>query len=313
MVGSSPAMLDVFARIRRYAPSDAPVLITGESGSGKELAARAIHERSGRAGGPFIAVNCAALPAALIASELFGHEKGAFTGAVARRIGFVEQAHKGTLFLDEIGDLPMELQGYLLRFLQDSMITRIGGTETVRVDVRILSATNVPLDGAIRKREFREDLFYRLAVLTLRMPALRERGDDVELLATYLLREVARDLRREVEGFTPAALSAIRAHPWPGNVRELISVVRRAVVMADGALIDADRLGLDERRGAAEPAVAAPSRPRAGSPEEGAVLRAALARCSGNVSIAARSLGVSRMTLYRMLKRHGLAPDTSPT
>jgi DNA-binding NtrC family response regulator len=312
MVGESPAMMEIFDRIRRFAPTEAPVLITGESGTGKELAARALHERSGRAGGPFIALNCASLPPSLIASELFGHEKGAFTGAATRRIGHIESANGGTLFLDEIGDLPIETQGHLLRFLQDRRIVRLGATEPIPVDVRIISATHVPLEAAIRDRRFREDLYYRLYVLTLHMPPLRERGADVELLAQYVLRRVAGELGRDTAGFSPDALAALKVHAWPGNVRELIATIRRAVVMGSGPLVGAAELGL---RQAAAPPSLVPSPHRQSHDAEGqrAALLAAIEEHAGNVAAAARHLGVSRVTLYRMMRRHGVALRRDPT
>src|SRR6516165_709205 len=232
MVGNSPPMQEVFEQIRRFAACDVPVLITGESGTGKELVARAIHDHSRRAGGPFVALNCAAVPATLIASELFGYEKGAFTGATARRHGHIEHAHQGTLFLDEIGDMPIDLQGLLLRFLQEGEILRVGGRQPIKVDVRIVAATNVRLREAIAAGKLREDLYYRLNVLTIHLPPLRERSGDIEILATYFLREIGRELGRELSGFTPAAMAAMLSYPWPGNVRELIATMRRAVVLA---------------------------------------------------------------------------------
>src|SRR5271169_6029868 len=232
LVGNSSAMLDVFEQIRRFAACDVPVRITGESGTGKELVARAIHERSGRARAPYVALNCAAVPATLIASEVFGYEKGSFTGATGRKHGHIEHAHRGTLFLDEIGDMPIDLQGLLLRFLQEGEILRVGGRQPIKVDVRVVAATNVRLREAISAGRLREDLYYRLNVLTIDLPPLRERAGDVEVLATYFLREIARDLQRETQGFTPQAMAAILAHRWPGNVRELIATIRRAVVLA---------------------------------------------------------------------------------
>ncbi|OYV83107.1 MAG: sigma-54-dependent Fis family transcriptional regulator, partial [Acidiphilium sp. 21-68-69] len=234
MVGQSASMRRLFELIRRFAPVDAPVLITGETGTGKELAARAIHDRSNARDGRFVAINCAALPAGLIASELFGYEKGAFTGATARRIGLVEMAAGGSLFLDEIGDLPMDLQGHLLRFLQEGQIFRLGGREPVSVRTRVIAATHVDLRRAIGEGRFREDLFYRLNVLQLEIPPLRARDGDIELLAMVVLRAAARDLGLAVDGFSAAALAALCRHDWPGNVRELVSTVRRAAVMASG-------------------------------------------------------------------------------
>ena len=215
MVGSSPALVRVAEAIRKVARSQAPVLIHGESGTGKELAARAIHDGSSRAGAPFVAVNCAALPPSLIGSELFGHEKGAFTGALTRRIGRIETAAGGTLFLDEIGDLPLELQGHFLRFLQERTIDRIGGTTPIEIDARVLAATHVNLAKAQTEGRFREDLFYRLNVLTIELPPLRERGGDLELLAKHYLDRFSRELGRPLLGFRENALQAIRSHPWP--------------------------------------------------------------------------------------------------
>jgi len=316
MIGSSPPMLEVFERLRRYARVESPVLITGESGTGKELAARAIHERSDRANGPFVAINCAALPPSLVSSELFGHEKGAFTGAVDRRIGHLELAHRGTLFLDEIGDLPLEIQGHLLRFLQDGQVLRVGARQPVPVDARIVAATHVPLSDAVAERRFREDLFYRLAVLTLEMPPLRARGDDLDLLATIFLRRIAAECGRATIGFTPEARAAIRAYAWPGNVRQLIAVIRRAVVMGDGGAVTPADLSLVPMPGA-EPvappprAVAgrAPRRPRPGSAEERAMVLAAIEANAQSVAASARALGVSRVTFYRMMARNGIALD----
>jgi DNA-binding NtrC family response regulator len=297
MVGDSPAMRRVFDLIRRFAPIDVPVLITGETGTGKELAARALHERSAHGTGPFMAINCAALPESLIGSELFGYEKGAFTGAQCRKPGLLELADRGTLFLDEIGDLPLDLQGHLLRFLQEGQIFRLGGRQPVTVRTRVLAATHVDLRRAIAAERFREDLFYRLNVLVITMPPLRERGGDIDLLATMCLRSVVREMNRDIEGYTPQALAALRAHAWPGNVRELIATVRRAVVMANDRWIAPDDLGLP----AAGASSKRPPPSRAGI-DRGRVLDA-LTRHGGNRSRAARDLGISRVTLYRVLRR----------
>ena len=232
--------------LHRFAQTDEPVLITGESGTGKELAARAIHRNSMRRAGRFVAVNCAAIPPNLVASELFGYEKGAFTGAATRTKGQIEHAHGGTLFLDEIGDMPVDLQGHLLRFLQEGQIVRVGGRETINVDVRVVSATNVRLHEAIADGRFREDLYYRLNVLTTSLPPLRERLDDIELLAHHFLRQASAQFGREITGFTPGAMQMLCRHEWPGNVRELMSVIRRAVVIGDGPLVtETDLIGLD--------------------------------------------------------------------
>jgi DNA-binding NtrC family response regulator len=315
LVGSSPAMLRVFETIRKFAGSDAPVLVTGESGTGKELAARAVHERSTYARGPFVAINCAALPPTLIAAELFGYEKGAFTGATQRRIGRLEAADGGTIFLDEIGDLPIEQQAHLLRFLQEHTIDRIGGTRPITVQARVIVATNVDLRGAVRDKRFREDLFYRLNVLALHLPPLRERGQDIELIATFFLRKFAGELGRVITGFSDEAWSLIRTHRWPGNVRELISCLRRAVVMAEKPVITPQDMGVEASAGLRDrdddrmrPGAAAPLRRRA---IDEAMLQQALGANGGNVTDVARSLAVSRMTVYRLMRRFGILPAPS--
>ena len=311
MVGNSPAMLDVFEQLRRFAACDVPVLITGESGTGKELVARAIHERSARAAGPYVALNCAAVPATLIASELFGYEKGSFTGATARKHGHIEHAHGGTLFLDEIGDMPIDLQGMLLRFLQESEVLRVGGRQPIKVDVRVVAATNVRLRDAIAAGKLREDLYYRLNVLSLHLPSLRERDGDVEVLAGYFLRQIGQELGRELNGFTPAAMAALLAYPWPGNVRELIATLRRAVVLANGLRVDVGDLRLDPPsapRLAARRSHPRPMpRPKPGSNGEREALLQALQDTGFNMTGAAQLLGVARATLYRMLRRNRIA------
>ena len=306
IVGTSAAIRHVAEMIKRFVRTDEPVLITGESGTGKELAARAIHETSRRNQGPFVAVNCAAIPSNLVASELFGYEKGAFTGANVRTKGQIEHANGGTLFLDEIGDMPVDLQGHLLRFLQDGQIVRVGGRETINVDVRIVAATNVRLRQAIAEGRFREDLYYRLNVLALHLPPLRERPEDIEQLARHFLREAGNDFGREVVDFEPAALDALRAHNWPGNVRELQSMIRRAVVIGDGPLVTiGDLVGLSDS-GSSVYAAPAKALPRPGSHEERSALLDALTRTQENVTLTAQELGVSRVTLYRMLRRHSI-------
>jgi DNA-binding NtrC family response regulator len=304
MVGSSPAMLELFAQTRKVAAVDAPVLITGESGTGKELTALAVHERSSRRAGPFVAVNCGALPPTLIQAELFGHEKGAFTGAAARRIGRIESAAGGTLFLDEIGDLPLELQGHLLRFVQQGTIERLGSVRPLPVNARVIAATNVDLEQAVLTGNFRQDLYYRLNVLRLNMPPLRERGEDVVLLAKFFFRMFAAEKRPHVQGYSQKTLQALMQHDWPGNVRELINRVRRALVMSENRLLTPEDLGLNARAfadGALEHGLDA-VRERA----EREALAAHLQVARGNVSVTARRLGVSRVTLYRLLEKHGL-------
>lgn len=339
VVGGSVPARQVADLIVRYARTEEPVLITGESGTGKELAARAIHQSSPRAAGPFIAVNCAAMPSSLIASELFGYEKGAFTGAHARARGQVEHASGGTLFLDEIGDMPIDLQGYLLRFLQEGQIVRVGGRETIDVNVRVVAATNVRLRQAILEGRFREDLFYRLNVLALEIPPLRERQDDIEPLATHFLREAATQYGRDVAGFAPEALTALLRYRWPGNVRELMSTVRRAVVIGHTSRIErADLTGIDNfgvpqpvngvaavtagpgiagqvadgpatRGGSVNGASFGGPRPQPGSEAERTLLLRVLADTQENIALTARELGVSRVTLYRMLRRHAIVPS----
>lgn len=322
MVGNSPQMRAAFEAIRRFAATDAPVLITGESGTGKELAAQAIHERSPKGSGPFVAINCGGLPSELIASELFGYEKGAFTGATSRKIGRIEAASGGTVFLDEIGDLPLELQPHLLRFLQERTIDRVGGRTPITVDVRIIAATNANLREAVAAGRFREDLFYRLDVLSLEMPPLRERGDDLELLSTFFLRRFSAETGRSFQGFTADALDAVRKHGWPGNVRELISCIRRSVVMANDEWIDIDCLGLADGSPVTRPttayaqsatAVAAPPSTGDGlrhaiEDYEKSVIQQALAEENKNIKRTAERLGVSRVTMYRLLEKHQLHP-----
>jgi transcriptional regulator with PAS, ATPase and Fis domain len=310
IIGTSAAIRTAADLLNRFAQTDEPVLITGESGTGKELAARAIHRNSLRKAGRFVAVNCAAIPPNLVASELFGYEKGAFTGAAARTKGQIEHAHGGTLFLDEIGDMPVDLQGHLLRFLQECQIVRVGGRETINVDVRVVSATNVRLHEAIANGRFREDLFYRLNVLTTSLPPLRERLDDIELLAHHFLRQASAQFGRQITGFAPRAMQMLCRHEWPGNVRELMSVVRRAVVIGDGPLVtEADLIGLDgaPRSQPTPPSpLPSPSRPRPGSEAERDVLLRTLADTQENITSTAQQLGVSRITLYRMLHRHAI-------
>jgi transcriptional regulator with PAS, ATPase and Fis domain len=253
-------------------------------------------------------LNCAAIPPSLVASELFGYEKGAFTGAAARSPGQIEHANRGTLFLDEIGDMPIDLQGHLLRFLQEGQIRRVGGRDTVSLDVRIVSATNVRLSQAMAEGRFREDLFYRLNVLTLPVPPLRERPEDIAPLAYHFLRAAERDFNRRVDGFSAEAMAVLQNYRWPGNVRELMSVIRRAVVVGDGPTIDARALvGLDDRASAAPlPSAPLPSAPKPGSLEERTALLATLEQMGENITSTADALSVSRVTLYRMLRRHGI-------
>jgi two-component system NtrC family response regulator len=300
IIASSPAMLRVLRNIEKIAPTDVAVLLTGESGTGKELLAQAIHKMSGRARAPFVPINCAAIPETLLESELFGHEKGAFTGAVRQNIGRIESAHHGTLFLDEIGDVPMPMQVKLLRFLQDQIVERVGGRKPVQVNVRIVCATNQDLDRMMSEGRFREDLFYRLNEVMVRVPPLRERLGDAVVLASFFLRRFAAEYARPVRGFASAALAAIKDHPWPGNVRELENRVKRAVVMADGALLSAADLGLAAPGQELQSLGIRAARARA----EREVLQLALAQAGANLSKAAKLLGISRPTLYDLMQQH---------
>jgi len=303
LAGNSPGMQEVFRMIRRVGPSDVPVLITGESGTGKELVAQAIHRQSLRNANPFVAINCGAIPETLLESELFGYEKGAFTGATQQRKGRIESAQGGTLFLDEIGDIPLGLQVKLLRFLQDRTIQRLGAKDTIAVDARILAATNVDLQTAITEGRFREDLYYRLCVMTIAVPPLRERGSDIAMLARTFLMRFAEDQNKLLRGFTPEAIEALTAHRWPGNVRELENRTKRAVVMADGKYVTPKNLELKDP----SPIDEEVSTLRASrDSREKELVRLAMEKAEGNVSKAASELGISRPTLYQLLARYGL-------
>jgi DNA-binding NtrC family response regulator len=302
LTGDSDAIARLRAQIGKVALSDAPVLIWGESGSGKELTAQAIHTSSTRAGGPFVPINCGAIPPALIQSELFGHARGAFTGAASDKKGLIESAAGGTVFLDEIADLPKDLQSNLLRFLQEKTIYRIGSTRPVAVDVRVIAASHVNLQQAVADGLFREDLYYRLNVLPIDVPPLRERKGDLDMLAQHFFRVFATEKAPHLKGFGNDALRAIREHDWPGNVRELINRTRRAMVLGEGRLIVPHDLGLAPRRAASRGAGLDASRIDA----ERAAIGASLERAGRNITHAARDLGVSRMTLYRLLAKHGI-------
>ena len=308
LLGNSARMEDVFRMIRRVGPSDVPVLITGDSGTGKELVARAIHCQSARSGGAFVPINCGAIPETLLESELFGYEKGAFTGAAQQRKGRIENARGGTLFLDEIGDIPLGLQVKLLRFLQDHEIQRLGAKETIAVDARILAASNVDLQKAISEGRFREDLYYRLCVITIAVPSLSERGSDIALLSRAFLTKFAEEQKKPLKGFTPQAMDALMAHPWPGNVRELQNRIKRAVVMAEGKYVTPANLELKDHSTAEEDA----STLRASRDNrEKDLVRLAMEKAEWNVSRAAAELGISRPTLYQLLVRYGLKKTNS--
>ncbi len=306
LVGSSPAMLAVRANLHRFGPVDLPVLITGETGTGKELAAHALHALSQRGTRPFVAINCGALPATLVQAELFGHERGAFTGANTRRIGLFETADGGTVFLDEIGDLPADAQTNLLRVLQEGTIERIGSHQPIAVDVRVLAATHVDLEQAVASGRFREDLYYRLDVLRLQMPPLRARGEDIVLLARHFLEQFRQRHPVRARGFEAEACQRLRSHAWPGNVRELLNRVRRAAVVCDAERIPASALELDAGD-VLDTMHDALGRARLQA-ERDAVL-AGLRETGFNISACARRLKVSRVTLYRLCRKHGLELD----
>ena len=332
IVGSCPAMSEVYKAIGRVATQDVPVLITGESGTGKELVARALYQHGPRADKPFLALNCAAIPETLLESELFGHEKGAFTGADRRRIGKFEQCHGGTIFLDEIGDMPLALQAKVLRLLQDQTFERVGGNETIRTDVRVIAATHRDLKAWSAEGKFRPDLYYRLGVFTIPLPPLRERGDDLPLLVQHYLRRFSGELGREVRQVAPEALERLRRYPWPGNIRELQSVLKQALLQASGTVLLP--AFLPEPLGG--PGEATPSAPAGEEPGvESLVIRPRLASetrdlysethrqvdrlllprvleyTRGNVQQAARLLGIARQTLRLKLRELGLSVTRS--
>jgi DNA-binding NtrC family response regulator len=310
MLGESAPMQEVFATIRKVAASNATVLIRGETGTGKELVARALHEASPRKDQPFVRVHCAALPETLLESELFGYEKGAFTGATQRKPGRVELAHKGTLFLDEIGEIAPSVQVKLLRVLQEREFERVGGTQTLRVDVRIVTATHRDLESMIAAGQFRDDLFYRLAVVPITIPPLRERGDDAARLVRHFVSELGRSCGRATMTIEDAAVELLARQPWPGNVRQLQNFMERVVVLADDHVI---RIAEVERQLGGAPVASLPSQAagdlsldsRRKDTEKDALVRA-LSRAGNNRTRAARLLEVSRRTLYNKLREHGL-------
>ena len=306
LITAAPEMLKVARMIERVATTSASVMLLGASGTGKELLAKGLHQRSTRVDAPFIAINCAAIPENLLESELFGHEKGAFTGAIRMVEGKVEQADGGTLFLDEVGDIPLALQVKLLRFLQERTIERIGGRKPIAVDTRIVCATHQDLEAMIAEGRFREDLYYRLAEIVVKIPSLAERTGDAVLLAKAFLSRFAAEMNPAVKGFAPDALSAIDDWAWPGNVRELENRVKRAVIMADGKLVGAEDLDLNAGQDSETdlPLNLKAARERA----DRKVIRRALARSEGNISNSAKLLGISRPTLYDLLKQYDLQP-----
>ncbi|MHB1084757.1 MAG: PEP-CTERM-box response regulator transcription factor [Thiobacillus sp.] len=302
LITSSEPMLNVCRTVEKVAPANVTVLLLGESGTGKEVLARGVHELSPRAKERFVAINCAAIPDTLLESELFGYEKGAFTGAAKQTIGKIEYANEGTLFLDEIGDLPMPLQAKLLRFLQERVIERLGGRGEISVDVRIVCATHRDLSSMIREGSFREDLYYRLSEITVNIPPLRERPGDPVLLAQAFLEHYALEMGRNIRGFTADALGALDAHTWPGNVREMENLIKRATIMADGTQVTASDLGLDSGRDAQQPINLRQARENA----ERLAISRALAQSDSNIAQAAELLGITRPTLYDLMAKIGM-------
>ena len=302
IIGTSTPMQKVFEVVRRVAKSDISVLIIGESGTGKELIARALHHQSDRARGPFVAINCGAIPENLLESELFGHEKGAFTGAHARRKGRIESADKGTLFLDEIGELPTALQVKLLRVLQERCIERVGGRESIEIDARIVAATNVDLERAMSQGQFREDLYYRLNTVTIPVPPLKDRGGDIILLAERFLHRIADGAGKKLAGFTKEAKMSIERYHWPGNVRELENRIKRAVAMADGNRVNPEDMQLDS------PSLGYTGQTLKHAREavERDLIQRTLEKTGGNITRAASELGVSRPTLHELITRYSL-------
>ena len=302
ILGNTPSMREVFAMVARVSKTDTTVLIQGESGTGKELLAKAIHSNSARRRGPFVAINCGAIPETLLESELFGHEKGAYTGAHIQRKGKLEIAESGTLFLDEIGDMPVPLQVKLLRFLQERHLERVGGRELIRVDVRVIAATNKDLKSELQAGRFREDLYYRLSVVNLRLPPLRERDEDVVFIANAFLRRSSQQHRRKLR-FGTQAVEVMRTYHWPGNIRELENAVERAVIMARGRFVEPEDLGIEVQTTSSDLAPLRATRDRA----EREALVDALVKTRGNISQAAKLLGVSRPTFHGLLDKLGVS------
>jgi two-component system NtrC family response regulator len=307
MLGTSPQMHAVFDLIRKVAGTNAPVLLLGESGTGKEMAAAAIHRCSARKDGPFVAINCNAIPENLLESELFGHEKGSFTGAHVQRKGLLETANGGTLFLDEIGELPPAIQVKLLRFLQEQRLQRVGGRQEIQVDTRLVAATNADLKELINSGKFREDLYFRLAVVTIRLLPLRERGEDIVSLAREFLQRYSSQDGRPKMVFAPDAFRAMNSHSWPGNVRELQNRVKRGVIMASGSRVTAKDLELQREKGAM--ASGATTLRQAREHVEREMVEQALKRHSGKITSAAADLGISRPTFYELMEKLGIAKE----
>ena len=302
IIGNSKVMVNLFRQLHKVSKEDCPVLIQGETGTGKELIANAVHNFSKRSKHPLVTINCGAIPTDLIQSELFGHEKGAFTGAQQLKIGRIESAHGGTLFLDEIGDLPFEQQVNLLRFLENRTIQRVGGAETIPVDVRVIAATHINLKEAVLKRQFREDLYYRLQVLCLETPALRDRDGDIEALAWYFFNKFSADNSYKAKGFQVDTLKLMCSYNWPGNIRELMNRVRHAIVMSENVMLSPEDLGME--RNIKYRKLQTIEEARAIADRE--VISSTLQSTSNNISRAAESMGISRVSLYRLMDKHGI-------
>lgn len=304
IIGSSPAMQDVFSVIRRVSPTEVTVLINGESGTGKELVARAIHYCSPRKNEPLGVINCGAIPENLLESELFGHERGSFTDAYAKKIGKLELADKGTVFLDEIGEMSLGLQVKILRFLQERIVERVGGSEQIELDVRIVAATNSDLKKKIQEGAFREDLYYRLSVVNIWLPPLRERGEDVILLAEHYLNRFSKENNKPIKRFNQEAIKAITEYPWPGNVRELENKIKRAVILANNHQIKPEDLGLEADKDNQSRFLK-----KAREQLDIKFIQEALAKNKGNVSQAAKEIGISRVSFYDLLRKYGISVE----
>ncbi|MDH4027484.1 MAG: PEP-CTERM-box response regulator transcription factor [Nitrospirota bacterium] len=318
MIGQSPGMQNIFETIKKVASTDVSVLITGESGTGKELVARAIHEKSLRKNGPFIPINCGAIPENLLESELFGHEKGSFTNAHAQQRGKFEYADKGTLFLDEIGEMPTGLQAKLLRFLQERVIQRVGGRKDIEIDTRVIAATNIDMDSAMKNKSFREDLYFRICGIPLNVPPLRERGADIRLLANAFLEKYKVMFKKRIKGFSRAALEVMDVYPWPGNVRELENKIQKAVITSDSGTLDVFALGLAEQTGAADMQKKPEERldgitlKEARKRMEMDLIQGAIERHGGNIKRASEELGISRPTLYDLINKYNIPVKDDP-
>ncbi|MDD2735668.1 MAG: PEP-CTERM-box response regulator transcription factor [Desulfuromonadaceae bacterium] len=309
MIGHCPEMLSIFSTIKKVATSDVSIFITGENGTGKELVAQAIHEASLRQKCPFVPINCGAIPENLLESELFGHEKGSFTGAHATVQGKVEYAQKGTLFLDEIGEMPVNLQVKLLRFLQEGVIQRVGGRQDIPIDTRTVCATNVDIARAIKEGKFREDLYYRISVITINLPPLRDRGDDILILANYFLRMFNEEHHKRVRRFSAASVNFLKNYEWPGNVRELRNRVQRAIIMSDSAALEPSDLGYEmDRQELTDNIQSATNLRGARDKVEREMIATVIDQQKGSIVKAAEMLGVSRPTLYDLMKKHNMTP-----